>query len=132
MLNYEAVAEAIRGQLQEALGIPVQIGAIPPTGGLSVTVGSGSVKRDLAGNAFASLRLGINAKSPGQYDAVQAIHNAHEAVIDLTGEAEDRSWAITGISVASTPEVIQTDMTGNYITASTIEVRCVFWKGEER
>ena len=128
MLNYEDVAGAIREVLETRLQIPVQIGAIPPEGGLCVTVGSGTVQRDFAGNAYVKLRLGINAKSPGQYEAIHAIHLAHELVIDLRGEADDGSWTINGISVASTPEVIQTDMMGNYITASTIEVRCVFWK----
>ena len=125
MLNYDEVTEAVRERLETALGVPVFVGALPPNGGMALTVNSGTVQRDMAGNAFCRLRIGVNAKAAGQPDVVQAMGEAHAALIDMTAETKD--WQLTGISVTSAPAVATLDAAGNYITMSQTEVRVTFW-----
>ena len=137
-IDYEAVLGVIAGEIEELLtpagadapALPVMIGPLPPTEGVGVTMASGTVRRDLAGNAMAVIRLGVNVKLASQQDAVSLMSGIHGEIADLTGAAEDGSWQITGCSVLATPAAVRQDSDGHWLCTSTVQVRATFYLEE--
>lgn len=124
-IAYETILEQVRACIANAVNVPVVIGPLPPTGGVGVTMASGPVDRDLAGNAMVKMRIGINVKLATQQDAAAAISDAHAALADFT--AEGNSWQITGCSVQSTPAAVRQESDGSWLVLSTCTVRATFY-----
>ena len=135
-IDYEAVLGVIAGEIEalltpagaDAPALPVMIGPLPPTDGVGVTMASGTVRRDLVGNAIAVIRLGVNVKLSSQQDAVQLMSGIHGTLADLTHDGG--SWQITGCSVLATPAAVRQDSDGHWLCTSTVQVRATFYLEE--
>lgn len=122
---YDVILGALQALLETELNRPCAIGALPPVEGLALNPVSGSVKRDMTGNALVELRLNLNSKYADQRDAICAIGEAHEACM-FKRYAGD-GFQITGVSAREAPALVGQDGSGAYIYASTLQLRAFIY-----
>lgn len=126
-LDYTAPLETLRDALETAVKSPVLTGILPAKTGLSLVLTGQEQRRDLAGNAFVRLRVGLNAKDPDQTACLDLLSAAVSASLDVTADGD--LWQLESVQVYRPPSYIGLDTQNNYVYGATLQLKLFYRNG---
>ena len=120
---YDEVLQAVIDMAEEAAGVPIVTGSLPPDNGIAMTgqAAPSPIFLDIGSNE--RMTIVCNGKNTDQQTVIAWLDSIHQYLTRRKGFPQGENWQIYAIETVSSPRLIGREANSQWLYGSTLAVK---------
>lgn len=120
---YNEVLQAVIDMAQDAAGVSIVTGSLPPDNGIAMTGNAGSFPVFLDMGSNESMNIVCNGKNNNQLAVIQQLDAIHAALTRRKDFPSGQTWQIYAIETTASPRLIGREQNSQWLYGSSLAVK---------
>jgi len=120
---YNEVLQAVIDMAQDAAGVSIVTGSMPPDNGIAMTGSTGSFPVFLDMGSNESMNIVCNGKNVNQLAVIQQLDAIHAALTRRKDFPSGQAWQIYAIETTASPRLIGREQNSQWLYGSSLAVK---------